>query len=165
MNQSVGLDPVIREDALLVVLGSFPGQASLQARQYYAFSRNQFWPIVGALLGQDDLQKLGYESRLHFLTQHKIGLWDVYQACIREGSLDSNISAGQANDLSTLKARAPELKVIVHNGKKSAKFMKQTSLLGVHTLSLPSTSPAYAGMRFHEKLEKWKEAFVLAGIL
>jgi len=165
MNKSVGFAPVIQEDALLVILGSFPGQASLQAGQYYAFARNQFWPIVGTLLGQADLHRFDYEKKQDFLKEHQVALWDVYKACIREGSLDSNISAGEGNDLSALKKLAPGLKVIAHNGKTSARFMKETSLLGVQTMALPSTSPAYASMHFAEKLEKWRAAFVLAGIL
>lgn len=165
MKKSVGFAPVIQKDALLVILGSFPGQASLQAQQYYAFARNQFWPVVGTLLGQSDLQKFDYDRKLIFLKEHKVGLWDVYKACIREGSLDANISAGEANDLRRLKKLAPGLKVIAHNGKTSAKFIEKTSLLDVHTMALPSTSPAYASMRFEEKLEKWRAAFAVAGVI
>ena len=98
----IGLAPVIAPGTKLVVLGSFPGAASLAAQQYYAHPRNHFWPIVGTLLGID-LLALPYAERLDTLRSHGLGLWDVYAACVREGSLDSAIEAAEPNDLANLK--------------------------------------------------------------
>ena len=85
-----GLPPVIGPRTRLVVLGSFPGVASLQAGQYYAYQRNHFWPIVSALWGVD-LAALPYAERLEQMLARGLGLWDVYASCRREGSLDSAI--------------------------------------------------------------------------
>jgi hypoxanthine-DNA glycosylase len=58
-----GLGPVVDADTRLIVLGSFPGVASLQAQQYYGHPRNHFWAILGALW-QVDLKSATYGRRL-----------------------------------------------------------------------------------------------------
>lgn len=163
--QLIGLPPLVYEDTWLVVLGSFPGRASLQAQEYYAFKRNHFWMIVGDLLGCPDLTTCNYDDKKAFLRKHHIGLWDVYAACCREGSLDANITAGEPNPVSHLQQWAPQLKVIAHNGATSAKFKKITAELNVEVLALPSTSPANASWSYAHKLQAWREAFILGDIL
>jgi len=159
----VGLPPVIGRSTRLVVLGSFPGVASLQAQQYYAHPRNHFWPIVGMLFGLD-LAALPYRQRLAAVRQRGLGLWDVYAACRREGSLDSAIEAAEPNDLASLRRRAPALQAVAHNGGESARAMRHTRALGVPVWRLPSTSPANASWSFERKCAAWREAFVQAGL-
>lgn len=153
-----GLAPVIAPNTRLVVLGSFPSVASLQAQQYYAHPRNHFWPILSALWGLD-LRALPYPERLEQVRRHGLGIWDVYAACKREGSLDSAIEEPQLNDLASLRERAPQLAAVAHNGGESARAMRHTRALGVPVLRLPSTSPANASWSFERKLAAWREAF------
>lgn len=159
----VGLPPVIARATRIVVLGSFPGAASLAARQYYAHPRNQFWPLLSALWGVD-LPALPYARRLAVLRERGLGLWDVYASCRREGSLDSAIEDVQPNDLAGLRRRAPQLRAIAHNGGESARFMRATAALGVPAMRLPSTSPANASWSFDRKLAAWREAFDACGV-
>ena len=159
----VGLPPVADRHTRLLVLGSFPGEASLAARQYYAHPRNHFWPIVAALLDAD-LLTLPYVERLERVRRHGLGIWDVYGACRREGSLDSAIEDARPNDLPALVARLPSLRAIAHNGGESARAMRITRALGVPVWRLPSTSPANASWSFERKLAAWREAFAAAGI-
>jgi hypoxanthine-DNA glycosylase len=159
----LGLPPVIARHTRLIVLGSFPSVASLQARQYYAHPRNQFWPILSALWGID-LRALPYPARLAEVKRRGLGIWDVYASCRREGSLDSAIEEPLRNDLAGLRIRAPALQAIAHNGGESARAMHLTRTLGLPVLRLPSTSPANASWSFERKLAAWREAFTNHGI-
>ncbi|MCU0773182.1 MAG: DNA-deoxyinosine glycosylase [Ideonella sp.] len=158
-----GLPPVIGRDARLVVLGSFPGVASLQAAQYYGHPRNHFWPILGAVWGLD-LVAMPYVDRLAELRSRRVGVWDVYASCRREGSLDSAIEAAELNDLARLRRVAPGLVAIAHNGGESARAMAHTRGLGLAVHRLPSTSPANASWSFERKLEAWRAVFAASGV-
>jgi hypoxanthine-DNA glycosylase len=154
-----GLAPVWRADARLLILGSFPGAASLSAQQYYAHPRNAFWPLMAALLAQPDLPARPYAQRLQALQARGIALWDAVAACEREGSLDSAIRAAQPSDLPDLVGRLPRLRGIACNG---ATAHRETLALlpGVPwpIWRLPSTSPAHAGLGFEAKRTAWGEA-------
>ena len=159
----VGLAPVIARHTRLVVLGSFPGVASLQAQQYYGHPRNHFWPLLSALWDVD-LVALSYRRRLAELRRRGLGLWDVYAACRREGSLDLAIEDAEHNDLSSLRRHAPALRWVAHNGGESARAMRHVASLGYGVLRLPSTSPANASWSFERKLAAWRAAFETAGL-
>jgi hypoxanthine-DNA glycosylase len=150
-----GLAPVVDRRTRLVVLGSFPGVASLAARQYYGHPRNQFWRLLSAAWAED-LVALDYPARLAALGRHGLGLWDVYASCEREGSLDSAIRGPVPNDLASLLRLAPDLQAVAHNGGESARSRRLTQALGVAVHALPSTSPANASWSFERKLEAWR---------
>lgn len=150
-----GFAPVVRPDTRLLVMGSFPGRASLDAAQYYAHPRNQFWRLLSAVLGQD-LVTLDYASRLNALLTRQIGLWDVIARCQRQGSLDSAIRAAEANQVETLFRQAPQLHTICFNGKTAGKAAPMFAEAGFTTLVLPSSSPANAQLSFEDKLQHWQ---------
>lgn len=108
MNRLVGLPPVIGPQTRLLVLGSFPGVASLRAQRYYGHPQNQFWKILSALWSVD-LVGMGYEDRVGAVRERGLGIWDVYGACEREGSLDSAIRNAELNDFAWLHQQCPRL--------------------------------------------------------
>jgi hypoxanthine-DNA glycosylase len=159
-----GLAPVWAPYARLLLLGSFPSAASLAAQQYYGHPRNQFWPLLSALWGQD-LRTSPYEERLACARARGLAIWDVYAACEREGSLDSAIRAAEPNDLLGLAARMPGLQAVAHNGGESARHVRVTQRLGLPVYRLPSSSPANASWSFERKLAAWREVFAAHGLL
>jgi len=85
-----GLPPLAGPDARVLILGSFPSAASLAAWQYYAHRQNQFWKILGTLLGQP-LHGMDYAAKQAAVLAAGLAIGDVYASCERAGSLDSAI--------------------------------------------------------------------------
>lgn len=161
-----GFPPIADARTRLVILGSFPGLASLQAQQYYAHPQNKFWPILAALWPQHPQPPHSdYAGRCAWLLERGLGVWDVYDSCERQGSLDSAIRAPQVNDFAALQARCPQLHAIAHNGGESYKHASQLQGLGWAAYKLPSTSPANAGWSMERKLSAWQAVMQAAGLL
>jgi hypoxanthine-DNA glycosylase len=106
-----------------------------------------------------DLRALPYRRRLAELRRRGLGLWDVYAACRRDGSLDQAIEDAEYNDFAGLRRRAPGLRAVAHNGGESARAMRHLAALGLVVQRLPSTSPANASWSFERKLEAWRAVF------
>ena len=149
-----GLPPVLSRDVRVLVLGSFPGAASLAAGQYYAHPRNHFWPLVSAATGVP-LAELPYRRRLAALCANGIGLWDAIVACRRQGSLDGAIRDAQPADTARMRRAAPSLSLVCFNGQTAARALPAWRDAGYATLALPSSSPAYT-RPFAEKLAAWQ---------
>lgn len=160
-----GLPPVIDERARVLILGSFPSAASLAAGQYYAHPQNQFWRILGDIVGEIDgrpLKDMAYAERLAAVRAAGIGIWDIYASCVREGSLDAAIRDAVPNDLAGLRKSALALRRVCFNGRTAARRVREVEAQGFEVHVLPSTSPAHAGMRVEEKLARWREALLFA---
>ena len=162
--QARGFAPVARSDARLLILGSMPGQASLQAQAYYAHPRNAFWRILADVLGFS--AELPYADRLAILQANGIALWDVLASCHRPGSLDADIDDASmvVNDFAGFLQQHPHISRVCFNGAKAeSSWRKQVQpLLGstrtLPLLRLPSTSPAHAGMPYETKRAIWVDA-------
>ena len=154
--------PIENPAARVLILGSMPGIASLRAGQYYAHPRNQFWPMLGALLGRD-LVALSYPERVQSMIDAGIALWDVLHSCQRLGSLDADIAPDSiiTNDFASFFARHPAITHVFFNGATAEQQFKQRvqariALPQLHTQRLPSTSPAHAALAFPAKLKDWR---------
>jgi TDG/mug DNA glycosylase family protein len=160
-----GFPPVSSPDARVLVLGSLPGEKSIEMQQYYAQARNAFWRIMGELCGAGP--SLPYPLRLERLRSAGIALWDVLAAGERRGSLDSAIvpSSIVVNDFATFFAAHPEIRFVSFNGSKAAELFQRRVLptlppqySRLEMTRLPSTSPANASYSFDKKLELWAAA-------
>jgi TDG/mug DNA glycosylase family protein len=147
----------------ILVLGSLPGIASLNAQQYYAHPRNAFWMIMSRYFGFDE--RAPYTQRLECLLSSHVALWDVLGQAERQGSLDSAIiSASQiVNPIDEFARANPSLTAVFLNGGKAATSFKKTfsssnAFDGLGIVALPSTSPAYAAMKPEVKKQHWHQA-------
>ena len=138
----------------VLVLGSFPGDASLAAAAYYAHPRNHFWPLMAAIL-DEPLVGRPYAERLDRLRRRGIGLWDTIVACERRGSLDGAIRNAERAEVVRVRRGAPAVELVCFNGRTAARAAPVWAAAGYATLALPSTSPAYT-LPFAAKLAAWR---------
>lgn len=153
------LSPVIDHHSVVLIVGSMPGVQSLEKQQYYGNPRNHFWLIMEYLLGER--MPGDYEERLNILLRHKIALWDVIKACVREGSLDSNIKGEIPNDFITMLKKYPNIKAIAFNGTKARETFRKKigfeQFPNIDFYQLPSSSPVPGRnvKTLAEKMESW----------
>lgn len=163
------MPPVADEHARVLVLGTMPGAMSLGVQQYYAHPRNQFWPILFASFGAVPAQS--YDERTAFLLNHRVALWDVLQACVRDGSLDTSIIRGseRPNGVADFLSAHPDISTIALNGQKACVLFHRLIAPTLSDLDrswkaiqLPSTSHAHT-MSFARKLAEWRKVLA-AGV-
>jgi TDG/mug DNA glycosylase family protein len=163
MRRIESFPPVASPKARLLILGSMPGQLSLDKQQYYAHPRNSFWFIMGELFSFPITSP--YEDRIEILRRKRIALWDVIGSCSRPGSLDSNIdnSSLHPNDIVTFLDAHPRIRAVFFNGAKAEQAYQRHVAPGLAKggkeltcRRLPSTSPAHAGMNREQKLTAWQ---------
>lgn len=153
-----GFDPIVATEPKVLILGTMPSVRSLQIEFYYAHPRNAFWPIMATYF-QLPVKTLAQKRAL--IEQSGLALWDVLQACEREGSLDSAIKQPEANDFATLFQTYPDLKAVLFNGKAAQNLFekqvikKQSLPDDLLFYSLPSTSPANAQLTLESKRFFW----------
>ena len=148
--------PISNQNAAVLILGTMPGVQSLALGQYYGNQRNAFWKILFTVFNVPF--SADYQTRKSVLLENRVALWDVLQACVREGSLDSAIEQEVPNDFNSFLKAHPNIKYVYFNGQKAASYFKQYAKVGndYHLVTLPSTSPAHAGKSFEMKLNEWK---------
>jgi hypoxanthine-DNA glycosylase len=165
MPRVYGFAPVVDARAAILIVGSMPGVASLQAQQYYAHPRNQFWKIMDHICGAG--VQLPYAARLRALQEHGLALWDVLQSCVRPGSLDAAIvhTSAAPNDLPALLRRQPRIARLCCNGGAAYRALQRhfavplaQNFAHLDIRQLPSTSPANAGCSPQRKLTAWTAA-------
>jgi len=117
--------------------------------------------VLGVLLGEP-LAELDYLNKQRCLLAHRIGVWDVYRQCRRQGALDAAIQSPETNDFAGLAHAAPQLGRVCFNGRTAGKFTPWFAQRGYTTAVLPSTSPAYT-LAFASKLALWRAGLGVQG--
>ena len=107
--------------------------------------------------------KGSYEQRCDALSAYGIALWDVLASSVRPGSMDAAIKldTAKANDFKNFLTIHAEIRLICFNGQKAARMFRDLVTLDEKETAwrfeiLPSTSAAYASMRYVDKLAAWR---------
>lgn len=150
-------DPISNEETTVLILGTMPGDKSIELGEYYGHPRNKFWKIIASITKNE--LPLTYAEKIALLLKTRIGVWDVAHKANRKGSLDSAIADEEPNDLESFITKHKNLTVIGFNGTKSEtlydKYFKRKS--GIKYISLPSTSPANTGIDLDSLCKHWRQ--------
>lgn len=159
-----GFPPILPARPWLLILGTMPGRASLEAGVYYAHPRNAFWPLMEELLAGDAPPRRSYEERVELLRAAGIALWDVLHSCRRPGSLDAAIEPRSAvpNGVAALIQAHPSLECVAFNGAQAEALFRRHIRPALDAAGrqpachrLPSTSPANASWSYERKRAAW----------
>lgn len=157
-----GFAPIADEQSRILILGSLPGQLSLEKSQYYAHPQNAFWAIMGTLFGAGPQRP--YEERVSRLISQGVAVWDVCQEAYRPGSLDANIvpQSVVANPFADFFEHHPQIRLVAFNGAAAQQQYKRlvtptlsAKLKKLPELVLPSTSPTHASLSLKDKMQQW----------
>lgn len=152
--------PIAGRNARVLILGSMPGRASLEAGRYYAHRHNAFWRIASELLRFDP--DAPYREKAKALRSARIALWDVLNSCVRPGSMDAMIDRDSetANDFRRFFRTHRGITHVFFNGAKAEASFRRHVLPGIDSplryKRLPSTSPANASVPWPQKLAAWR---------
>jgi len=148
--------PVFDSESRILILGTMPSPKSRELGFYYSHPRNRFWPVLARIFGEDVPETP--EEKANFALRHKIALWDVLAECDIEGASDSSIKNAVPNDISII-LNSADIKAIFTTGATAAKFYKKfiEPESKIPAISLPSTSPANAKVKFEELVEEYRK--------
>jgi hypoxanthine-DNA glycosylase len=149
--------PIESKDSTMLILGTMPGERSIEINQYYGHNGNQFWKLMFDVFNQPFTDN--YTDRIALLTKNKIALWDVLSHCEREGSADSKIKNAIPNNFKLFYKKHPNIKHVFFASKEAEKlYKKHVGQFVEHNFYvLPSPSGANASKTYAAKLNEWKE--------
>jgi len=150
-------DPITSADVTILILGTMPGDKSLELGEYYGHPRNRFWKVISTITNNE--LPLSYSEKKELLLKLKIGIWDVAHKANRKGSLDSAIDDEEPNDLDNFISKQKNLKVIAFNGSKSVALFNKyfNRKIDLKYITLPSTSPANTSIDFENICNIWRK--------
>lgn len=149
--------PFVNQDSKILILGTMPGEKSLELQEYYGNRGNQFWRLLFTMFNLPLSHEYG--EKIKFLHDHHIAVWDVLESCERDGSLDSRIKNECPNDFKSFYLDHPHIKDVFFSSKNAAayydKYVGRRNDINYYIL--PSPSGANATKSFQQKLEEWTD--------
>ena len=159
-NRIKGLDPIVGEEPEILILGTFPGESSRKANQYYFDNRNSFWSIINRVLNGNH-GFLSYAAKTKCLKDHHVAVWDIYETKLHTGeSSNKGIVAPTFNDIGQFLLEHPTIHRIVFNGISETAYEVARVMFGIPRdmcVYLRQTSGRVKS-RGQEDVEAWKKA-------
>lgn len=154
-NFKTSFPPIADAETEILILGTLPGDRSLEVGEYFAHPRNRFWKIISCITGNPVPET--YSEKRKLLLKNGIGVWNVLHKANRKGSLDTGIQNEVPNELFLFLAEHRNVKVIGFDGLRAeALYDKHFSRRSDITyISLPGCSPANARFDLQALCERW----------
>lgn len=153
-------EPVFDARSRVLVLGSFPSEASRAEGFFYGHPRNRFWRVMAAVFGED--VPTTTEEKRAFLLRSRVALWDVAASCEVVGSSDASIRRAVPTDLARIFSRSPVARVFLNGQKAAALYKAFFAAQEIPARCLPSTSPANAAWSFDRLVAAWAQVAAFA---
>jgi len=118
-----GLDPIVDSNTKILILGTFPAQASLDARFYYQNQIKRFWEQALKTIGR--FNGLDHDWCRKLLLESRIGLWDIFE-CVERGqsSEDAAIRRAKYNDIVAFLSNHASIEHLVFNGRNAHDWLE-----------------------------------------
>lgn len=84
-NLKTSFDPISNSDTSVLILGTMPGDKSLELNEYYGHPSNKFWKIIATIT--NNKLPLTYSDKKALLLKTRIGIWDVAHKAIQKEAL------------------------------------------------------------------------------
>jgi len=149
-------EPIADASSRILILGTMPGERSLQLQQYYGHAGNHFWKIMFSILERPF--STDYSERIKLLADHRIALWDVLQNCEGIGSSDNAIKNEIPNDFNSFYNQLKNIKTVFFASKKAEDFYNRYVIKSPDRSYhiLPSPSRANTWKTYDEKAKEWR---------
>lgn len=184
------LEPFLPENAVLLMLGSFPPQQKRWSMDFfYPNLQNDMWRIVGLIFFDDkehflkpDKKSFDKERIIEFLHNKGIALYDTASSVrrLQDNASDKFLEVVEPTDIGLLLKQLPRCRAVVTTGQKATDTLRQQMHAAEPSVGskspfeyedrklflyrMPSSSRAYP-MKIEKKAEVYRLMFKELGML
>ncbi len=168
IKRTKGLKEVIHQDSVVLILGTLPGQESIDRGEYYSDPTNKFWDILFQACGEP-VDKSS-EAKNTLLQIYKIALWDILESAVRVKTSDKNpkkVSATsddkslkdeKPNNLPRLLAEYPNIKLLLFHSNNAYKYFRRFFTASTIPYICVSSPSGQNRKNINEKTLEWRAA-------
>lgn len=150
------IKPVYNHNSKVLILGTLPSPKSREAGFFYSHPQNRLWKVMELIF--NETIDPNTNSRIGFLLEHKIAMWDVVSECVIKGAADASIKKVVVNDFTQIFLTA-KINTIFLTGKTAYNLYKKycSENYDVPYHLLPSPSSANCAVHIDTLVESYKE--------